>query len=190
MEIGKKLTVTDRKAWRAWLRKHHATEKEIWLVYHKKASGRRRLPYNDAVEEALCYGWIDSILKPIDALSYAQRFSPRRPGANWSAMNIERLRRLLARKKVTQAGRNAAGKVLEELSPKSEKEKFEVPGDILRALKKDPVTWKNFSGFPLSYKRIRIRWIDASRSSPDFFRRRLNYFLRMTAKGKMFGMVK
>ena len=78
MDIGKTLYVTDRKQWRSWLAKNHTKAKEIWLIYYRKSSGKKRIPYNDAVEEALCYGWIDSIMKSIDEKSFAQRFSPRK----------------------------------------------------------------------------------------------------------------
>src|SRR6266852_4869269 len=81
MEIGTTLYVKDRRQWRAWLAKHHRTAPEIWLIYYKKHSGRPRIPYSDAVEEALCYGWIDSITKPVDEDRWAQRFSPRRPSS-------------------------------------------------------------------------------------------------------------
>src|SRR5213596_4263102 len=104
MEIGTTLYVKDRRQWRAWLARHHETAPEIWLIYYKKDSGKPRIPYNDAVEEALCYGWIDSILKPIDARRYAQRFSPRRPTSVLSAMNRERVRRLITAKRMTKAG--------------------------------------------------------------------------------------
>ena len=70
MEVGKTLYVTNRKPWRSWLSKHHKTASDIWLVYYKKESGKRRIPYNDAVEEALCYGWIDGIRKSVDDVSY------------------------------------------------------------------------------------------------------------------------
>src|SRR5436190_20780518 len=112
MQIGKTLYVSTRRAWRAWLAKHHNTETEIWLIYYKKHSSHPRIPYNDAVEEALCYGWIDSTLKPIDDEKYAQRFTPRKSKAKWSAMNIERMRRLIRQKKVTRAGLTAAKDVL------------------------------------------------------------------------------
>jgi uncharacterized protein YdeI (YjbR/CyaY-like superfamily) len=104
MTIGKTLYVTDRKAWRAWLAKHHDKEKEIWLVFYKAHTGKARVPYNDAVEEALCYGWIDSIVKRIDDESFAQRFSPRRSTAKWSEPNKERVRRLIKQRKMTRFG--------------------------------------------------------------------------------------
>ena len=189
MELGKTLYVSTRKAWRAWLAKHHATEKEIWLIYYNKQSGKHRIPYNDAVEEALCYGWIDSTGKPIDDEKYAQRFSPRRPKAKWSPMNIERLRRLLRQKKVTKAGLEAASDALKALRLQKNGKKFVIPPDILRELRRDPATWRNFSRFPISYKRIRIGWIDGSRRRPAVFKQRLGYFLKMTAQNKRFGMV-
>lgn len=191
MEIGKTLYVSTRKAWRSWLAKRHATEKEIWVIYYKKNSGKPRIPYNDAVEEALCYGWIDSILKPIDGEKYAQRFSPRKPKAKWSAMNIERLRRLLRQRKVTEAGMRAAKEALGTLRRQriNKNSRVTIPADILKALKKDPTMWKNFSRFPASYKRIRVGWIDASRHRPEVFQQRLKYFLKMTAQNERFGMV-
>lgn len=189
MKIGKTLHVSTRKAWRAWLSTHHATEKEIWLVYYKKGSGKPRIPYNHAVEEALCYGWIDSIAKPIDDEKYAQRFSPRKPKAKWSPMNIERLRRLIRRKKVTRAGLDVAKEALKTLHRHRVEREMRIPPDILKALKSDPTAWRNFSRFPDSYKRIRVGWIDGSRRRPDVFQQRLGYFLRMTAQNKRFGMV-
>jgi len=192
MEIGKTLYVRTRKAWRSWLARHHLTEKEIWLVYYKKNSGKPRIPYNDAVEEALCYGWIDSIVKPIDGDKYAQRFTPRKRGASWSPMNIERLRRLLQKRKITRAGLIAAESVLDRIrgtSVRRNQTSTALPPDILAALREDPATWKNFHRFPASYKRIRVGWIDGSRHRPGVFRQRLQYFLKMTKKNRRFGMV-
>lgn len=173
--------VTDRRAWRAWLKKNHATENEIWLIYYKKHSGQRRIPYNDAVEEALCYGWIDSTLKRLDADRTAQRFSPRRAKSFLSETNKERARRLIAAQKMTPFG---LVKIRVQLATK-----FIAAPDIIAALKKDPVAWKNFNSFSKSYQRIRIGWIDAARHRPEIFGQRLRYFLKMTAQNKRFGMV-
>ena len=191
MNIGTTLYVTTRREWRSWLSRYHRTEKEIWLVYYKKSSSKPRIPYNDAVEEALCFGWIDSIVKPIDELKYAQRFTPRKPGAQWSPMNIERLRRLRRQKKVTQAGLEAAKNALAVLRKRQDNAipRIIIPSDILNAIRENPTTWKNFSRFPESYKRIRIGWIDGARRRPEFFQRRLKYFLKMTTQNKRFGMV-
>ena len=183
MNLGKTLYVTDRRQWRSWLARNHAREKEVWLVYYRKSSGRPRIPYNDAVEEALCYGWIDSILKRVDDLRFAQRFTPRRPKSVLSELNKERIRRLIANKRMTTRGLDAVSHTFDE------GQKFTVAPDILKILKHDREVWKNFRKFPDSYRRIRISWIEDSRSRPDFFKRRLSYFLRMTAKNKRFGMV-
>ncbi len=189
MEVGTTLYVTTRKAWRSWLAKNHKKAGEIWLIYYKLPSVKPRIPYNHAVEEALCFGWIDSILKPIDAARYAQRFSPRKPKGNWSPMNIERLKRLIRQKKVTRAGLLAAGDVLSARRAKQYHKPSSIPPDILRALRRDPNTWKNFLSFPDSYKRIRIGWIDGARKRPEVFQQRLRYFVRMTSLNKRFGMV-
>src|SRR5205814_2145967 len=87
MKVGKTFYAGNRREWRAWLARHQKTAPEIWLIYYKKHSGKPRVSYNDAVDEALCYGWIDSILKPIDADCYAQRFSPRRPTSRLSELD-------------------------------------------------------------------------------------------------------
>jgi uncharacterized protein YdeI (YjbR/CyaY-like superfamily) len=180
MEIGRTLRARSRKEWRAWLEKHHATAPEVWLVFHTKASGRPFIAYNDAVDEALCFGWIDSIVKKLGPHSRAQRFTPRRRGSALSEMNKERVRRLVAHGRMTPAGLAVAGRV---------DGPFRVPPDILRELRADRETWRNFQAFPESYKRIRIGWIDGSRNRPEFFRRRLDYFLKMTKQNKRFGMV-
>ncbi len=182
MEIGKTLYVTERKAWRSWLAEHHKSEKKIWLVYYKKQSKKLRIPYNDAVDEALCYGWIDSTVKGIDEEKTAQRFTPRREKSLWSELNKERARRLIKAGKMTKVG---LAKIKCNLN-----EKFVVLPDILKELKQDKAVWKNFKKFSLSYKRIRIGFIEDSRKRPVEFQKRLSYFIRMTRKNKQYGMVK
>ncbi|HEV8379977.1 MAG TPA: YdeI/OmpD-associated family protein [Gemmatimonadales bacterium] len=181
MKIGKTLYVKNRKEWRSWLAEHHKTASEIWLIYYKKTSGKPRIPYNDAVDEALCYGWIDSLVKPLDAHKYAQRYSPRKKTSRLSDMNRERVRRLIKSGRMTKAGLAA----IEHTGQRS----ATLPADILARLKRDPTTWKNFQKFPASYKRIRIGWIDAARQRREAFEQRLRYFLKMTAQNKRFGMV-
>ena len=114
MDITKTLYLTDRKDWRNWLKKNYKSKKEIWLVYPKKETGKPRIEYNDAVEEALCFGWIDSIIKTLDAESTVQRFSPRKPKAKYSQANIERLRALAAEKKVVKEVAETLGDVLNQ----------------------------------------------------------------------------
>jgi uncharacterized protein YdeI (YjbR/CyaY-like superfamily) len=182
MEIGKTLYVKDRAKWRSWLAKNHDKESEIWLITYKKHTGKLSLPYNDAVEEALCYGWIDSIVKRVDDDRTAQRYTPRRPKSQLSETNKERIRRLIDEGKMTEAGLATIKDKLDE--------KVEVAPDIARALKKDPEVWRNFRAFPESYRRIRIGWIEGARKRPDVFKTRLNYFIKMTAMNKMYGQVR
>src|SRR5256712_3061827 len=152
MEIGTTLYVKDRRQWRAWLARHHKTAPEIWLIYYKKHSGRPRIPYSDAVEEALCYGWIDSITKPVDEDRWAQRFSPRLASSRLSDMNRERVRRLIAARRMTKAGLARIAHVFDHESDTKRKLKWRVPPDILAALKKERATGENFQGVPEAYK--------------------------------------
>lgn len=184
MQITNTLYITDREEWREWLAEHHATEPDVWLVYYRKESGKPRLAYNDAVDEALCFGWIDSTYKDIDEERFAQRFSPRNPKSPFSPMNKERARRLIEQGRMTQAGLDKLGDSLDSLD-----DTFEVPPDILAALQADPQTWEHFQSFPESYKRIRVGWVEGARHRPEEFEKRLRYFLKMTSKNKRFGMV-
>ena len=179
MNITKTLYVTRRNAWRAWLKKNYKTEKEIWLIYPKKATGEPRIEYNTAVEEALCFGWIDSLVKKLDEEHTVQRFSPRKLKATYSQANIERLRGLVAKKKVVKEVAETLGDVLNQ--------EFVIPPDILKAIQANTEAWKNFRKFSDSYKRIRIAFIDGARKRPEEFKKRLRYFIEMTAKNNIFG---
>lgn len=184
MNIGRKLYVTTAAQWRAWLQKNHATAREVWLIYYKAGSGKPRIAYNDAVEQALCFGWIDSTSKAIDTHRFAQRFSPRRDLTNWSQHNIERMHRMIASGQMTPAGLAA----YRYHTPLSKTKRLVIPPDIGAALKADPVIWKNFRSFPASYQRIRIANIEYYRShGRESFMRRLNHFLKKTKEGKRVG---
>jgi uncharacterized protein YdeI (YjbR/CyaY-like superfamily) len=104
MDIGETLLVSGPQEWRAWLAQHHSDRKEIWLVYYKKSSGKAGISYEESVEEALCFGWIDGAIKGIDEQTFAGRFTPRRPRSAWSASNRERVARLLREGRITEAG--------------------------------------------------------------------------------------
>jgi uncharacterized protein YdeI (YjbR/CyaY-like superfamily) len=180
MELGKTLRLDNRAEWRSWLTRYHDKAKEIWLVFHRKASGKARISYNEAVEEALCFGWIDSIVKNVDQESFAQRFTPRKPGSPISEMNRIRVLRLIEQGLMTPAGLAVLGDV---------NAKSELPVDILKELKKDQAVWDNFQNFPEEYRRIRIAYVEGARKRPEEFERRLRNLLKMTAKNKKFGMV-
>ena len=179
MEITKTLYVTDPKEWREWLEKHYKTESEIWLVYYKKHTGKPRIEYNDAVEQALCFGWIDSTMKKLDEERSAQRFSPRKPKSGYSQPNIERLRHLVAQGKVIDEVLESLGDVLER--------EFIFPPDILEAIQADKQAWENYQIFSDVYKRIRIAFIEGARKRPEEFQKRLTYFIKVTRENKQIG---
>jgi len=179
MEITQTLYVTNRKDWRNWLKKNYKTEKGIWLVLPRKATGKPRIEYNTSVEEALCFGWIDSIQKTLDENHTIQRFSPRKPKAKYSQANIERLQYLVAKKRVIKEVAETLDDVLNE--------EFIIPDDILKAIKINKKAWKNFQAFSDSYIRIRIAYIDGARKRPEEFKKRLHHFIEMTEQNKTFG---
>ncbi len=173
------LYVTDRKEWRKWLEKNFDKAKEIWLIYPKKSSGKPRILYNDAVEEALCFGWIDSILKTLDEENTIQRFSPRDLKSDYSQPNKERLKWLAKEKMLLPSIHDKVEDIL--------KEKFVFPTDILNAIKKDKIAWTNYKEFSESYKRIRIAYIDTARKRPEEFTKRLANFIKKTRENKQIG---
>jgi uncharacterized protein YdeI (YjbR/CyaY-like superfamily) len=105
MQIGETIYVTTGDEFREWLLKNHKTRKEIWLIQYKKATNKPSINYMDAVEAAICFGWIDGLQKSMDTERFALRFSPRRPKSNWTETNKERARKLIAEGRMTEAGR-------------------------------------------------------------------------------------
>jgi uncharacterized protein YdeI (YjbR/CyaY-like superfamily) len=104
MEIGETIYVTTAEKFRKWLIKNHQSKKEIWLIQYKKATRKPSINYVEAVEEAICFGWIDGFEKGMDIERYATRFSPRRPKSNWTETNKDRARRMIAAGRMTPAG--------------------------------------------------------------------------------------
>src|SRR2546422_1702461 len=100
-----RLRLRSRREWRSWLKRNHATQREVWLVFAKRHTGKASLRYNEAVEEALCFGWIDTTVRRLDGDHYMQRFTPRSNPRNWSKINLERFRRMVAEGRMTAAGR-------------------------------------------------------------------------------------
>jgi uncharacterized protein YdeI (YjbR/CyaY-like superfamily) len=173
------LYFTDRAEWRVWLSENHDKEKEAWLLYPKKTSGRPRILYNDAVEEALCFGWIDSRIKRVDEHTYAQRFSPRKPGSSYSEANKQRLRTLVKQGKVIPSVLATLGGILDE--------EYAAPADILDALQANAQAWENYQSFSPAYRRIRVAFIEGARNRPVEFEKRLNHFIKMTEKNRLIG---
>lgn len=170
---------TERKQWRDWLTENFKRENEIWFIFPLKESGEKGLSYNDAVEEALCFGWIDSTIKNIDSLHRAQRFSPRKKGSAYSRANIERLI-WLEEQGMLQP--NVRESVLDVINAP-----YEFPEDILEAIKSDEKAWENYVRFPEEYKRIRVAYIDAARRRPSEFKKRLKSFVGKARENKLIG---
>jgi uncharacterized protein YdeI (YjbR/CyaY-like superfamily) len=179
MEATKTIFVTNRDDWRRWLEEHHKSESEIWLIYYRKETGKPRISYQDAVKEALCFGWIDSQTKNLDSERFAQRFTPRKPQSTYSQTNKERLGKLIKQGKVLPEVINSLGDIGAE--------SFEYPPDIMAALKANQPAWDNFQKYPGPYKRIRVAFIDAARNRAGEFEKRLNYFIGMTEQDKKYG---
>lgn len=179
MKIGETLYVTKREDWRTWLSKNYDKKKEIWLIYYKTSSGKPRIPYSDAVEEALCYGWIDSIIKRIDDEKHAQRFTPRRKGSQLSEINHERVKKMIAEGKMTETGLKAISHTKREIK---------ISSVVLRRLREDKEVWSNFRKFPDSYQRVRIAYIESQRRhNKKAFEKSLNNLIKLTKKNKRFG---
>ena len=167
----------DRAEWRKWLSSHYKTEQEIWFIFPTKASGEETLSYNDAVEEALCFGWIDGRAGTLDELHGIRRFTPRREGSGYSRPNIERLIWL-----------DSHGIIIPEVGEQVAElitAQYVFPKDILDAIRTDETVWKNYLGFTEPYKRIRIAYIDAARKRPEEFEKRLRSFINKTRAGKL-----
>lgn len=168
---------SDRNEWRKWLSENFETKTEIWFVFPTKDSGEPALSYNDAVEEALCFGWIDSTTGHIDDQHGMRRFTPRKDFSYYSRPNIERLIWLDRQGMIHPKIRPTVAGVIEK--------EYVFPEDILAAICEDETTWRNYQEFSESYKRIRIAYIDAARKRPDEFEKRLNSFLSKTRENKM-----
>jgi uncharacterized protein YdeI (YjbR/CyaY-like superfamily) len=151
----------DKAAWRKWLEKKRKKQKAVWLIYYKPISGKTRVSYNDAVDEAICFGWIDSKPNKLDELRSIQFFAPRNPKSNWSKVNKERVTRLIKERRMTahglavieEAKKNGAWDALNEV------EEMIVPNDLLKALKKSKKAYDYFMAFPKSSKKNILEWI-------------------------------
>ena len=167
----------EREEWRKWLAGNFTTKDDIWLEYPKKHSGKERILYNDAVEEALCFGWIDSTVKSLNEDTTIQRFCKRRKKSTFSQANKERLKWLFENEKIHPS-------ILEEVKEVIQ-EQFVFPDDILDHLKADNSVWDNYQEMSDSYKRIRIAYIEAARKRPEEFEKRLKNFIAKTKENKL-----
>ena len=168
---------SDRSEWRKYLAEHFETASEIWFVFPVLSADEEGLSYNDAVEEALCFGWIDSTNRRLDETHCARRFTPRKKGSSYSQPNIERLIWLDAHGMIHPKVRESVLPVI--------RAPFEFPADIIDELKQDETVWSNYLRFSDPYKRIRIAYIEAARKRPAEFRKRLQSFIEKTRRNKL-----
>jgi uncharacterized protein YdeI (YjbR/CyaY-like superfamily) len=172
-----------RAAWRAWLKKHHAAEPGLSMVFYKPAKG---ITYVEAVEEALCFGWIDSTIRRLDDRRYVRKFTPRASTGHWAASNLRRMRRLKREGRMTAAGLAKLEKGVRAYVPLMQR-RIAIPPDLRRALARNAKARENFERLAPSYRRHYVAWI-ATAKKDETRARRLRQALALLAKNKKLGM--
>ena len=173
----------NRKEWRLWLQRHYRSKEGVWLVYYKKHTGKPSVPYIDAVEEALCFGWIDGQIKSIDKERYMQRYTPRKSSSNWSVVNIERAKRMIKERKMTAWGREVyeGGMKTSTIIPSSKN--FSVPKDLKTALEANQKARSNFQSFAPSARLAFVYWVTNAKTDTTR-RERIEKTVKLSAEKK------
>ena len=179
------LEVRDRAAWRSWLRDHHRTKTEIWLVFHKRHTGGAGVSYADALDEALCFGWIDSLVKRLDEDRYARKFTPRKAHSRWSTANRQRYAELEALGLLTAAGRARAPT---DRSGDAPRPPATLPPYIERALRAESRAREQFEALAPSQRRTFVTWIHSAKRE-ETRAKRLREAIAMLEAGKRLGLV-
>ncbi|MCG8308289.1 MAG: YdeI/OmpD-associated family protein [Cytophagales bacterium] len=167
----------DRMEWRNWLETNFESKDDVWLEYPLKKTGKERIVYNDAVEEALCFGWIDSTVKSLNEKTTIQRFCKRQKNSTFSQPNKERLKWLFERGMIHDSIKGEIEIIVNE--------EFVFPKDVIDKLKADKLVWNNYKKLSESYKRIRIAYIESARKRPEEFEKRLGNFMIRTKENKL-----
>jgi uncharacterized protein YdeI (YjbR/CyaY-like superfamily) len=178
------LEVASRRQWRAWLTKNHASSPGVWLVFYKAHTGIKSIPYEEMVREALCFGWIDSLVKRLDDERYALKVTPRKPTSKWSDLNRNRWLELQAAGLLTSAGL-AAAPTNNTYAPRPVIP--ELPAYIAKALKANARAWKFFRQLAPTYRRDFVMWIHIAKR-PETRARRIRESLSLLAAGKKLGL--
>jgi len=187
MKITKTFYAVNRGEWRAWLEEHHATETEIWLVYYKASIDKSAVSYDDSVEEALCFGWVDSLIQKIDDEKYARKFTPRKAGSKWAESNKRRVAKLVKEGRMTEVGLAKIDYPLDEPPPLPTKRELIVPDWLNVGLQTSPQAWENFSKLPPSYKQRYIAWISDVQEE-ETRQRRIQEAIGLLEKNEKLGM--
>ncbi len=166
MKKIEELYVTDRKQWRAWLEENHATAKGVWLVYYKVHTGKPSVSYSDSVEEALCFGWIDGIIKKLDDERFCRKFMPRKTKSRWSETNKKRAEKIIRQRKMTEAGMvriKDAKRSGEWSTIRARNKELTIPAFFLEALAKNKKSLEYFNNLAPSYKRNFVGWVSSAK---------------------------
>lgn len=185
MEITEVFYPKVRQEWRSWLETHHRAKTEVWLRRFRKATDKPSISYDDMVEECLCFGWIDGLIKKDAPESYVQRITPRKENSFLSELNRQRVWKLQRLDLMTPAGLSA---IEDQLG--SPDDPLMIPDRILEQLQEDPVVWENFQGFSHFYQRLKIGWIgELQGNRQEEAQKRLDYLIKMTRQGKRYGTI-
>ena len=182
-----------RGQWRKWLEKNHSTAPGIWMIYYKKETGKRKFDMADAVEEALCFGWIDSVAQKLDDERSMQKFTPRKPKSIWSKINKKRIEKLIEQKLMKPAGLATIERAKENgswdtlNSSDLHTDNNSMPDDLEKALSKNKKALANFLAFPPSYRKRFLFWIDSAKT-PLTKAVRIKQTLLMAAANKKPGL--
>jgi len=179
-----RLEIRTRQQWRTWLGKHHASSPGIWLVFYKDHTGVKSIPYEDSVREALCFGWIDSLIKRLDDDRYAHKFTPRQPSSKWSDINRKRWVELKSAGLLSAAGL-AAAPTDNTYAPKPAIP--DLPGYIAKALKGNPKAWSFFQELAPTYRRHFVVWIHIAKR-PETRAKRIRESIALLAAGTKLGL--
>jgi uncharacterized protein YdeI (YjbR/CyaY-like superfamily) len=179
------LDVRSRRQWRNWLREHHDSQSEIWLVFHRSRAPETCVSYGDVVEEALCFGWIDSIVKRLDDDRYARKFTPRNPDSKWSTVNRRRYANLKARGLLAAPGLERTPTSRSGDAPRPSVSVL--PSYIEKQLKANVRAWDYFERLAPSYRRTCIGWIDSAKRE-ETKEKRLREVISLLAAGKKLGL--
>jgi uncharacterized protein YdeI (YjbR/CyaY-like superfamily) len=160
------LYVKTRGEWRKWLEENHSSVQGIWLIYYKKPSGKPRIPYDDAVEEALCFGWIDGKIKRVNDDYYIQWFTPRRPASRWSKLNIIRAQKMIKEGRMRPSGLSAYEETIKNpdlILDLNRDVMISVPDDLMVAFRNNERAFSNFNNFPPSSRRLYVLWLNSAK---------------------------
>ena len=174
MKSTEQLYVSSKEQWRKWLEKNHRMKKEVWLIYHKKHTGKPSIPYDDSVEEALCFGWIDGIIKKLDDEKFSRKFTPRRKNSRWSESNKKRAQKMIKEGRMTETGMaliRQAKQSGEWSRAPIENRELEIPPFFKEALAKNKEASNYFNTLASTYRRHFVGWVSSAKGEETRMKR-------------------